>query len=238
MANESLNAGAPLGAGGGCSARLSEDDFLANLAADGHARRLGVMGGTFDPIHNGHLEIARRACESLGLSGVLFVVAGDPWMKHGRALTPAEDRFAMVQAAIEGDARFAASRREIDRVGETYTVDTLRELRRFLPAHVELCFLMGADAAARLGEWREASELGGLARFAVVSRRDDVSLDGRDLSRLAQIIDAREILQVAMPRMDVSSTDLREKVRHARSIRDEVPAVVADYIESHGLYQR
>lgn len=143
-------------------------------------------------------------------------------MKHGRALTPAEDRFAMVRAAIEGDARFAASRREIDRVGETYTVDTLRELRRFLPARVELCFLMGADAAARLGEWREASELGGLARFAVVSQRDDVSLDGRDLSRLAQIIDAREILQVAMPRMDVSSTDLRKKVRQGRSIRDEV----------------
>ena len=228
MANESLNAGAPLGAGGGCSSRLSEGDFLANLAADGHARRLGVMGGTFDPIHNGHLEIARRACESLGLSGVLFVVAGDPWMKHGRALT---------QAAIEGDVRFAASRMEIDRAGETYTVDTLRELRRILPAHVELCFLMGADAAARLGEWREASELGGLARFAVVSQRDDVVLDERGLSRLAKIIGAREILQVEMPRMDVSSTDLREKVRQGRSIRDEVPAVVADYIESHGLYQ-
>ena len=169
---------------------------------------------------------------------MLFVVAGDPWMKHGRALTPAEDRFAMVQAAIEGDVRFAASRMEIDRAGETYTVDTLRELRRLLPAHVELCFLMGADAAARLGEWREASELGGLARFAVVSQRDDVALDERGLSRLAQIIGAREILQVEMPRMDVSSTNLREKVRTRRSIRDEVPAVVADYIESHGLYQR
>lgn len=238
MANESLNAGAPLGAGCGCSARLSEGNFLANLGADGHARRLGVMGGTFDPIHNGHLEIARCACESLGLSGVLFVVAGDPWMKHGRALTPAEDRFAMVQAAIEGDVRFAASRMEIDRAGETYTVDTLRELRRILPAHVELCFLMGADAAALLGEWREASELGALARFAVVSQRDDVALDERGLSRLAQIIGAREILQVEMPRMDVSSTNLREKVRTRRSIRAEVPAVVADYIESHRLYQR
>lgn len=238
MTNESLNVSDFLSAGCGSVEQSSEGQFLAKLGADGRPCRLGVMGGTFDPIHNGHLEIARRACESLGLSGVLFVVAGDPWMKHGRALTPAEDRFAMVRAAIEGDARFAASRREIDRVGETYTVDTLRELRRFLPAHVELCFLMGADAAARLGEWREASELGGLARFAVVSQRDDVSLDGRDLSRLAQIIDAREILQVAMPQMDVSSTDLREKVRHARSIRDEVPAVVADYIESHGLYQR
>lgn len=238
MTNESLNVSDFLSAGCGSVEQSTEGQFLAKLGADGRPCRLGVMGGTFDPIHNGHLEIARRACESLGLSGVLFVVAGDPWMKHGRALTPAEDRFAMVRAAIEGDARFAASRREIDRVGETYTVDTLRELRRFLPAHVELCFLMGADAAARLGEWREASELGGLARFAVVSQRNDVSLDGRDLSRLAQIIDAREILQVAMLQMDVSSTDLREKVRQGRSIRDEVPAVVADYIESHGLYQR
>ena len=233
--NESLNVSDFLSAGCGSVEQSSEGQFLAKLGADGRPCRLGVMGGTFDPIHNGHLEIARRACKSLGLSGVLFVVAGDPWMKHGRALTPAEDRFAMVKAAIEGDARFAASRREIDRVGET---DTLRELRRFLPAHVELGCLMGADAAARLGEWREASELGGLARFAVVSQRDDVSLDGRDLSRLAQIIDAREILQVVMPRMDVSSTDLRKKVRQGRSIRDEVPAVVADYIESHGLYQR
>ena len=236
--NESLNVSDFLSAGCGSVEQSSEGQFLAKLGADGRPCRLGVMGGTFDPIHNGHLEIARRACESLGLLGVLFVVAGDPWMKHGRTLTPSEDRFAMVRAAIEGDARFAASRREIDRVGETYTVDTLRELRRILPVHIELCFLMGADAAARLGEWREAGELGSLARFAVVSQRDDVTLDGRGLSRLAQIIGAREILQVAMPQMDVSSTDLREKVRQGRSIRDEVPAVVADYIESHGLYQR
>lgn len=238
MANGGLNGGEFLRAGCGSLARSGELDFLARVGADGLPRRLGVMGGTFDPIHNGHLEIARRACESLDLSGVLFVVAGDPWMKHGRALTSAEDRFAMVQAAIEGDDRFAASRMEIDRAGETYTVDTLRALRAALPASVELCFLMGADAAVRLGEWREASELGSLARFAVVSQRGDVMLDERGLSHLAQIIGAREVLQVEMPRMDVSSTDLREKVRQGRSIRDLVPAVVADYIESHGLYQR
>ena len=119
MTNESLNVSDSLSAGCGSVEQSTEGQFLAKLGADGRPCRLGVMGGTFDPIHNGHLEIARRACESLGLSGVLFVVAGDPWMKHGRALTPAEDRFAMVQAAIEGDVRFAASRREIDRVGET-----------------------------------------------------------------------------------------------------------------------
>ena len=161
MTNESLNVSDFLSAGCGSVEQSSEGQFLAKLGADGRPCRLGVMGGTFDPIHNGHLEIARCACESLGLSGVLFVVAGDPWMKHGRALTPAEDRFAMVQAAIEGDVRFAASRREIDRVGETYTVDTLRELRRFLPAHVELCFLMGADAAARA--WRPCEVRRGVA---------------------------------------------------------------------------
>ena len=201
--------------------------------------RTGILGGTFNPPHLGHLHAARLAREALGLDKVLFIPTNIPPHKAlPEDTATVADRCEMVRLLLADTPWARLDTLEVARGGASYTVDTLRELRRFLPAHVELCFLMGADAAARLGEWREASELGGLARFAVVSQRDDVSLDGRDLSRLAQIIDAREILQVAMPQMDVSSTDLREKVRQGRSIRDEVPAVVADYIESHGLYQR
>lgn len=207
------------------------------LGADGRPHRLGILGGTFDPIHNAHLAIAECAMCDLGLDGVLFVVAGDPWMKRGRALASAEDRFVMVCAAIANEPSFAASRIEIDRAGETYTVDTLRELRVKFPRNVELVFLMGSDSLEHVDEWCEASSLGGLARFAVVSMRPGSELDEASLAKAAKVIGAAAIERVDMAPMELSSTDLREKTRAGQSIRDMVPAVVADYIEVHGLYR-
>lgn len=220
------------------SSRGSVFTRLDDVGADGSACRLGIMGGTFDPIHKGHIAIAECAMRSLALEGVLFVVAGDPWMKHGKALSSADDRLAMVCAAIEDAPRFAASRIEIDRAGESYAVDTLRELRGFYPDNVELVFLLGLDAALHLSEWHDAGSLGGLARFAVVSRRPGFELKPGVLQNIAHAIGASEITEVGMPAMDVSSTDLREKAKAGLSIADSVPPVVADYIQTHGLYRR
>lgn len=240
MAFGAVSAGVGDGASSaeGCDvARRAALGRFENFGRDGHPCRLGIMGGTFDPIHNGHLAIARHAMAQLRLAGVLFVVAGDPWMKHGRAITTAEDRFAMVRAAVAGEARFEASRMEIDRLGETYTADTLRALHDFLPNSVELYFLVGADALAQLPAWHDAPRLGSLARFAAVSREGMPPLGSEALAKAAGAIGASEIELVSMPAMDVSSTDLREKARRGLSVRDQVPADVADYIEMHGLYR-
>ena len=226
----------PRNAAAPCS-NPEEEAFLRSIGSDGLPCRLGILGGTFDPIHNGHIEIARCASRALGLCGVLFVVAGDPWMKHGRAVTPAENRLAMVRAALAGEPRFAASCIEIDRAGETYACDTLRELRERLPENVELVFLLGADAAEHLSEWHDAESLGGLARFAVVSKRPGSAFDAAARARAAQAIGAPSIDVIDMPPMDVSSTDLRENVRAGRSIEGAVPAVVADYVQTHRLYR-
>ncbi len=211
---------------------------LNAVGLDGKSCRLGIMGGTFDPVHKGHIAIAECAMRSLDLAGVLFVVAGDPWMKHGKPLSSADDRLAMVCSAIEAMPQFAASRIEIDRAGETYAVDTLRELRDFYPDNVELVFLMGLDAALHLPEWHDAESLGSLARFAVVSHRPGFLLSPGALQSIAHAIGASEIFEVDMPAMDVSSTDLREKAKAGLSIADSVPSVVADYIHTHGLYRR
>ena len=231
MTNESLNVSDFLSADCGSVEQSSEDQFLAKLGADGRPCCLGVMGGTFDPIHNGHLEIARRACESLGLSGVLFVVAGDPWMKHGRALTPAEDRFAMVQAAIEGDVRFAASRREIDRVGETYTVDTLRALHA--RGERALYLIVGTDMLLSFDRiWRAPEEIVRLSTLAVCARDgDDWDALADKAARLRQTMNAK-IEMVRGESLTISSTELRQ----GGALRRYTPPAVADYIERNHLY--
>lgn len=218
------------------SGLLSARGRFDDLGFDGSPARLGIMGGTFDPIHLGHLACAEQVRDIYGLDGVVFMPAGDPWMKRDRDVTCAEDRFAMTAAAVADDPHFDASRLEIDRPGETYTVDTLRILRRRYPANVELFFISGADAVFRLLEWRDARELGGLARLVAVTRPgyrvDDARV--RYMRTHASIL---HLSQVEVTALAISSTDLREKAAAGRSIRYLVPPVVADYIETHGLYR-
>ena len=206
------------------------------LGFDGRRARLGIMGGTFDPIHVGHLACAEQVRDVFELDGVVFMPAGDPWMKRGRSVSAAEDRFAMVKAAVEDNPFFDASRLEIDRAGETYTVDTLRALRAHYPDNVELYFISGADAMHRILEWRDATELARMARLVAVSRPGYEIDDARRRYMLTHAA-IRHVSVIEATALAVSSTDLREKVRSGRSIRYLVPQVVADYVENNGLYR-
>lgn len=211
-------------------------DHFDDLGRDGGRARLGIMGGTFDPIHVGHLACAEQVRDVFELDGVVFMPAGDPWMKRGRSISAAEDRFAMVKAAVEDNPFFDASRLEIDRAGETYTVDTLRALRAHYPDNVELYFISGADAMHRILEWRDATELARMARLVAVSRPGYEIDDARRRYMLTHAA-IRHVSVIEATALAVSSTDLREKVRSGRSIRYLVPQVVADYVENHGLYR-
>lgn len=209
-----------------------------NLGFDDPSRayRLGIMGGTFDPIHIGHLACAEQVREACDLDAVVFMPAGDPWMKRGRRLASAEDRFAMVCLAAQDNPHFDVSRLEIDRSGETYTVDTLRALKAHYPENVELFFISGADAVFRILEWRDAQEVASLARLVAVTRPGYEISDARSkyMRTHASIM---HISQLEVTALSISSTDLREKVRAGKSIRYLVPQVVADYIQEHGLYR-
>lgn len=196
--------------------------------------RLGVLGGTFDPPHVGHLVLADRAREQLDLARILWVPAGDPWRKAGRALSAAEHRAAMVSLAIEGEPAFELSRAEIEREGPTYSVDTLRALHGQYPG-AELVFLLGADALRDLPHWHEPAELIELARLGVAARGDDL-MSTSDIEGLLPGL-AEHVLWVDMPRLDISSTELRERAAAGKSLRYLVPHAVETYIRKQGLYR-
>lgn len=209
-------------------------DRFDDLGSDGAPVRLGVMGGTFDPIHIGHLACAEQAREAYGLSAVVFVPAGNPVFKRDRDVTPAADRLEMCRLAVESNPAFDVSALEIERGGDTYTVDTLRELRAFYPANVELFFITGADAVAKISRWHESDEVARLARFIAVTR------PGYDLSEVRRELEAGpfsvDFLEATA--LSVSSSDLRRRVSAGKSIRYLTMAGVLGYIESHGLYRK
>lgn len=186
--------------------------------------RVGVLGGTFDPIHHGHLAAASEVCAALQLDRVLLVPTNRQPFKEGFDSASAEHRLEMCRLAVDGDERFAVSPVDVERGGITYTVDTLTDLHRQLP-DTEFFFIAGADALARLHEWRDADRLPGLARFVGVTRSDH---------SLPQLDTAHALVEV--PALAVSSTDVRRRVRAGAPIRYLVPRSVADYIAQHDLY--
>lgn len=195
----------------------------------GPAPRIGVFGGTFDPVHVGHLVAAVDVRHALGLDRVLLVVANVPWQKVGRrVLTAAEDRFAVVQAAVEGIEGLEASRIEIDRGGMSYTADTLAGL---LDAHpgAELHLIVGADAASELHTWERVEEVRELATLVVVNR------PGADLP--ADLAGWR-VQQVIVPALEVASTDLRARVADGRPLDFLVPPAAIREIHERGLYAK
>jgi nicotinate-nucleotide adenylyltransferase len=187
--------------------------------------RLGVMGGTFDPIHLGHLVIASEVAYALALDEVVFVPAGRPWQKEGRAVSPGEERYEMARLATAGDPRFSVSRIEVDREGPTYTADTLRALTE--PGK-ELFFITGADALAQVPTWREPEALFALATF-VGATRPGYAVD-------TGAFPAGAVLLVDTPALDISASDIRSRVARGAPIRYLVPQPVADHIAARGLY--
>ncbi|MFL5734631.1 MAG: nicotinate-nucleotide adenylyltransferase [Chloroflexia bacterium] len=200
-------------------------------------RRLGVLGGSFDPIHLAHLIMAETAREVLHLDQVLFLPAGVQPLKRGQPVTPAEHRVAMVQLAIQDNPAFALSRLEVDRPGPSYTADTLRQLRHDLggPEAITLWFIIGTDALAQLPRWRDPAAVLSQTRLAVV-RRPNSSVDPSHLApNLPQLQSTLEWIDA--PLIDISATDIRRRVAAGLSIRYRVPEAVREYIEANGLYR-
>ena len=188
--------------------------------------RIGIMGGTFDPIHHGHLVAASEAQVSLELDEVIFVPTGQPGDKPH--VSPAEHRYLMTVIATASNPRFRVSRVDIDRPGITYTVDTLRDMRRELP-DADLFFISGADAIAALVTWKDSGDLTSLAHFVGVSR------PGHDLK--VDALPSEHVTVLEVPALAISSSDCRERVGRGNSVWYLVPDGVVQYIAKHRLYR-
>jgi len=193
--------------------------------------RLGVMGGTFDPIHHGHLVAASEVAAKFELDEVVFVPTGMPWQKSHREVSLAEDRYLMTVIATASNPRFSVSRVDIDRPGNTYTVDTLKDLRAERGDNTDLFFITGADAVRQILTWYGADELFDLAHFVGVTR-PGVPMTPDDLAHLPE--DAVTLLEV--PALAISSTDCRERVHAHEPIWYLVPDGIVQYIAKRGLY--
>ena len=195
-------------------------------------RRVGIMGGTFDPIHHGHLVAASEVQSWFDLDQVIFVPTGEPWQKADREVSPAEHRYLMTVIATAANPRFEVSRVDIDRSGPTYTIDTLRELTALHP-DADLYFITGADAMAALLTWQDHEELFKLAHFVGCTRPGheltDVSLEGLPRDR---------ITLVEIPALTISSTDCRHRVESGEPVWYLVPDGVVQYIGKHELYRK
>lgn len=185
---------------------------------------IGLFGGSFDPVHHGHLIVAQVAAEKLKLDSLRFLPAREQPFKVGRHRTSSEHRAAMLSLALAGSPGFAVERSELDRPGPSYTVDTLRDLREREPG-AEFVLLVGADAAADLPAWREAQQLPELAQITVFRR------PGSPMPALPWITATVEV-----PAIDISATEVRRRARQGQSLRYWVPDAVAEYIVMHRLY--
>lgn len=184
------------------------------------------MGGTFDPIHHGHLVAASEVAQSFDLDEVVFVPTGRPWQKQ--SVTPSEHRYLMTVIATASNPRFTVSRVDIDRAGPTYTIDTLKDLREQRPG-ADLFFITGADAVAQILSWRDHDELWHLAHFVAVSRPGHVlSTEG---------LPTENVSQLEIPALSISSTDCRDRVHRGHPVWYLVPDGVVQYIAKHHLYR-
>lgn len=202
------------------------------------AERLGLFGGSFDPVHYGHLLLAECCREQARLHQVIFLPAAVPPHKQDRPMTPSAYRVEMLELAIAGHEHFCISRYEAQRQGVTYTVDTLRYFRQEHP-QAELFLLLGADMFNDLPHWHRAEEVCRLALPLVARRAGGAEIDFGLLAHLVEPdrLEAMRRHQVEMPAIGISSTDLRRRVAAGRSIRYQTPRAVEEYIRSHGLYR-
>jgi len=196
---------------------------------------IGVLGGTFDPVHNGHLIVAEEVKARLNLVAVIFVPAGQPWLKADRPISPAEHRLQMLRLALTDEPYFKLSTVEIERAGPSYTVDTITELRDKLSSEDEAFFILGWENLAELPQWREPSRLIKMCCLVAVPRPGsprpnlktlEVSIPG--LSQRVMLLDK--------PKIDISASDIRERVAQGLSVRHLVPEPVNRYIKEHKLY--
>lgn len=210
------------------------------MSIEHSARRVGIMGGTFDPIHNGHLVAGSEVADMFDLDVVVFVPTGQPWQKKGRNVSAAEDRYLMTVVATASNPRFQVSRVDIDREGDTYTVDTLQDMRKIYP-EAELYFITGADALNKIVTWRDWESMFDLAHFVGVTR-PGYELTGAHgeatLEPLQAELGAGRLSLVEIPAMAISSTDCRERASQGRPVWYLVPDGVVQYIAKREMYRK
>ncbi len=198
-------------------------------------RRIGILGGTFDPIHLGHLAIAQESIDRLALDKVILVPAGRPWLKSDQQVSAPSHRLAMTRLAAQNRPGLEVSAIEIDRPGPTYTIDTLAELRKELGSEAELYLILGMDSLRELRRWRHPERLFDLCTVVSVSRPDSHDVSPSEIERSFATARGR-IRTLRGPMLDISATDIRLRVAEGRSISDSVPSSVELYIREHGLY--
>ncbi|MGF6886184.1 nicotinate-nucleotide adenylyltransferase [Nocardia sp. GAS34] len=197
-------------------------------------RKLGVMGGTFDPVHHGHLVAASEVAHRFDLDEVIFVPTGEPWQKSGKQVSPAEDRYLMTVIATASNPRFSVSRVDIDRGKTTYTVDTLRDLQAQHP-DAELYFITGADALSNILTWQDWTELFELAKFVGVSR-PGYDLNIEDLEKHLRDSPDDAVTVIEIPALAISSSECRRRASQGRPVWYLVPDGVVQYISKRHLY--
>lgn len=201
-------------------------------------KRIGISGGTFDPIHIGHLIIAQYALESLNLDKIVFIPSGKPPHKDNNCVTDAEHRYNMTAEAISGNDKFEISDLEIKREGYTYTVDTLTQLRNLYGKDTKLFFIIGADNIAEIVNWKDAEKLFGMCEFAAFMRPGfDDTCYHRQIEELRNNYKAK-IHVIKAPLIDISSTMIRDRVAEGKSVKYMLPERVEKYIKENGLYRK
>ena len=237
---------------------MSSSDFENSALSTQHSGplRLGLLGGSFNPVHNGHLAIARQTREALGLDQVLFIPTSQPPHKPNGSLAPAQDRYDMVHLAIGSDPAFAISDVEIRRPGKSYTIDTIRLLQQEYGAQTQLFFLIGLDAFLDFPSWRDPQTLLKLCSFVVLSRPglsfrslstvallppipypSLADLDAGRISRIEAPIGTHGLICLKLPPCPVSASDIRTRIRQGLSAANLLPPLVESYILHHHLYQ-
>jgi nicotinate-nucleotide adenylyltransferase len=199
--------------------------------------KIGILGGTFDPIHSGHLAIAEEARAYLNLTEVLFLPAGQPWMKSDKPILPGRQRIEMIRLALQGRPSFKLSTLEIEHRGPSYTVDTLAKLKAQSTAPADLYFIVGWDNLARIPLWKDPLKLIEMCFLAVVPRP---GYDRPDMEKLEKELPgiSKKVILMDTPRIDISATDIRNRVAQGLPISGLVPAAVEKYIKENGLYRR
>lgn len=199
-------------------------------------QRIGLMGGTFDPIHYGHLVTAEAARCEFNLDKVIFIPSGQPPHKKGYQVTAAEHRYRMTVLATASNPFFAVSRIEIERPGVSYTIDTVTEFRRLLGPEPELYFITGADAILEILHWKDVGELLKKCRFIAATRPGFLLEKLEDLKPLLPLECWQRIHIIEVPALAISSTDIRRRVRERKTIKYLLPEAVEEYIRREGLY--
>ena len=198
--------------------------------------KIGILGGTFDPVHLGHLIIAEEVRSNVGLDKILFVPAGVPWMRENEGVSAGKHRLNMVDLAVKSNPHFESSSIEIDRQGVTYTADTLETLREDLDHEVELSFIMGMDVLEKFHLWKSPETVVDLCSLVIVNRPGNQAVDVNEVVKKYPEAGAK-LRIINVPRMEISSSEIRERVRQEKSLKYLVSEEVIEYIDQNNLYK-